>query len=440
MVNKHSLTTEQEKSPVWALLKQHNFRTLWLSESLSLLGDQFYLIALPWLVLQLTGNAFVMGTVLAVAGIPRALFMLVGGALTDRFSPRKIILTSIVLRMVLVALMAFLVLSAIIKLWMIYLCALLFGLVDAFFFPASAAIVPKLVEDRQLQTGNALIHGTAQLSLFAGPVFAGLLIALLDRGQATMVVGEAVPDVWGIGIALGVAALIFLVSGAVFTRMSFLQKAPKPKSSRRSVWASIREGLISVWRDDALRNLMLIIAAVNLLFNGPILVGIPVLADTRFPEGAAAFGVLMSAYGAGSLLGTLSAGILPRPDKRYMGQILLGVISTLGIGLMLLTVVDSTLPAALISMEMGAAYGYVGILIVTWLQTRTPPMMLGRMMSLLMFASIGLAPISMALSGAVLKINMNALFMGAGMLLIAVVIWSAFNSTVRTIGTSPINI
>src|SRR4029450_6119957 len=75
-----------QKSP--SPLRVRNFRLLWIGESISLLGDQFYLIALPWLVLQLTGSALALGVVLALAAIPRALFMLIGGAFVYRVSPR----------------------------------------------------------------------------------------------------------------------------------------------------------------------------------------------------------------------------------------------------------------------------------------------------------------------------------------------------------------
>src|SRR5713226_3608991 len=84
-------------------LSVRNFRLLWIGESISLLGDQFYMIALPWLVLQLTGSALALGTVMALAGIPRAVFMLLGGALVDRFSPRSVMIASNVARLALVA-------------------------------------------------------------------------------------------------------------------------------------------------------------------------------------------------------------------------------------------------------------------------------------------------------------------------------------------------
>src|SRR5260221_4165975 len=137
-------------------LSVRNFRLLWIGESISLLGDQFYLIALPWLVLQLTGSALVLGTVMALAGIPRALFMLVGGAFVDRFSPRAVMLASNVARLVLVGLLSALVLTNNVQLDMLYGFALAFGLADAFYFPAQTAIVPQLLPEEQLQAGNTV--------------------------------------------------------------------------------------------------------------------------------------------------------------------------------------------------------------------------------------------------------------------------------------------
>lgn len=110
---------ETKVSPI-NVLKIRNFRLLWIGEGISLLGDQFYMIALPWLVLSLTGNALAVGTVMAMAGISRALFLLVGGALTDRFTPRKLMINSNLARMVLTGLLAALVATNLIQLWMLF--------------------------------------------------------------------------------------------------------------------------------------------------------------------------------------------------------------------------------------------------------------------------------------------------------------------------------
>jgi MFS family permease len=292
-----------------------------VGQAISRLGDQFYLIALPWLVLQLTGDPLAICAVLAVASVPRAVFMLVGGALTDRFSSRTLMLCSDILRVLLVALMAGLVLAGAIELWMIYLFALVFGLVDAFFYPALNAMVPHLVKKEQLQAGNAIVQGTGQLALFAGPVVAGLLIAILDGGAPSGSAAKSVPDMLGIGVAFGFNAFTFLVS--VITL--WIMKGDQPKSSQieadtgESVWSAIRDGLIYVRRDRVLRTFFLVIAAITLLINGPIGIGVPVLAERRFAEGAAAFGIIMSALGGGMLVGTLLAGVLPRPAPSRLG-------------------------------------------------------------------------------------------------------------------------
>src|SRR5512144_332706 len=144
-------------------LANRNFRLLWLGESVSLLGDQFYFIALPWLVFQMSGSALAFGTILMVAGIPRAVFMLVGGVMTDRFSPRAVMLVSNLLRFIITVLLALVVVGQMIELWMLYLLAFCFGVVDAFFHPAYRAIIPLIVDEDGLLAGNSILHGTSQL-------------------------------------------------------------------------------------------------------------------------------------------------------------------------------------------------------------------------------------------------------------------------------------
>src|SRR5215813_10473710 len=98
MEDKMSTITETQVQKPASPLTVRNFRLLWIGESISLLGDQFYMIALPWLVLQLTGNALALGTIMALAAVPRALFMLIGGAFVDRFSPRTVMFVSNLVR------------------------------------------------------------------------------------------------------------------------------------------------------------------------------------------------------------------------------------------------------------------------------------------------------------------------------------------------------
>lgn len=421
------------KSWLPGVLFLRNFRLLWLGEGISLLGDQFYIIALPWLVLQLSGDAFATGTVLAMAGIPRALFMLLGGALTDRFSPRTLMLNANLARMGLVGLLAGLVLAGVIEVWMLYPLALAFGLVDAFFYPAQNAMLPQLVARKELKSGNAIIWGTAQLGLFVGPVLAGTLIALLDGPRAQAVAGFSNR---GIGLAFGIDALTFLISAVTLQQITLRDHPSKSNGPQpdHNVLSSIYEGLATVWNDVTLRAFFFVGAAMSFLVNGPISVGIPVLANGHFQEGAAAYGIIMGGFGAGALLGTIVAGALPKPQR--LGTVIMGLVGITGIGVALMGFVATIYLAALITFTMGGANGYITVQFFTWLQSRTPQMMLGRIMGLLMFVSIGLAPVSMTIAGVLMALHATLLFVVCGTLLALIVGLSTLNPAVRSMETT----
>lgn len=413
-------------SSLASILGIRNFRLLWIGEGISLLGDQFYLIALPWLVLILTGNALAVGSVLAIAGIPRAVFMLLGGALTDRFTPRKLMISSNLVRLILTGLLTVLVFTGLIQTWMLFAFALVFGLADAFFYPAQTSIVPQLVSKDQLQAGNAMIQGTATLSVFIGPVLAGAMISRLDGGS--------MQSMTGIAVAFALDALSFLVSIMMLSLMKIGTGLSAVEKAAEGVLASIREGLLYVWRDTTLKLVFGLTAGINILIVGPFFVGIPVIAKMRFAEGAAAYGLIMSAFGGGSLLGIALAGTLPRPSPKKLGTILLSVISLMGIGLIVIGITPSTLVAALASFMMGAANGYNNIMLITWLQKRISPALTGRIMSLVMFASLGLNPISTALSGALIGLNATALMVFAGALMTIFTLSAAFSPAIRNLG------
>jgi MFS family permease len=164
-----------------------------------------------------------------------------------------------------------------------------------------------------------------------------------------------------------------------------------------------------------------------LLINGPFVVVIPVLSATRFAGGAAPFGIIMSAFGGGALLGMILAGVLPKLPERYTISILLVVISSMGIAWACLGLVTSTLLAALLALLMGTADGYIEIMLITWLQKRTPPQMQGRMMSLAMFVTMGSTPISTPIAGALIKLNPTLFLLVTGVLAAVLSLVAALN-------------
>ena len=421
-----------QPTPRSSLFANRNFTLLFGGSTISAIGDQFTLVALPWLVLKLTGDPAALGLVLAAMALPRAAFMLIGGAVVDRMSPRKVLLGARAVNALLVSLLAVLVLGGAIHMWMIYVLALGIGLSTAFAYPAGSAILPQLVQPQQLQPANALFMGMRQLSMIVGPALAGLLIGTgAHPGH-----GQAVTDAHGLGLAFGVDAVSFLFSlGSLM--LVRIHSDHHPKTSTDSVFATIASGIRAIWVDLPLRAFILYAAVVSVFVGGPIQVGLPVLADTRLDLGAASLGILMTSNGVGMLLGSLLSGIVTRRLKSRLGLMVLCIDSLAGLALATLALVHSTLGGAVLLAGTGMLGGIAQIAIVSWIQRRVAPEMMGRTMSVLMFTFMGLGPLSAAIAGSLLKVvSLPTLFVGAGLLLTAIALSCMGNPALRSIGAA----
>jgi MFS family permease len=191
-----------------------------------------------------------------------------------------------------------------------------------------------------------------------------------------------------------------------------------------------------LWDDKPLRLMFLVIMAVNFLFVGPILVGIPVLANQRLPEGAVAFGLLMSAFSGGNLAGYLLAGALPRPSGFAMRVFLIALLVVFGLVLGSFGFIRSTWVDFALMIMLGLGNGYISITLFTWMQLRTPKAMLGRMMSMMMLSNTGLVPISQAISGAVSRWSLTILFASEGVLILLVALWTALQPELKVFSDS----
>jgi MFS family permease len=396
-----------DNSPMKRALGARDFLLLWIGQATSMLGDQFQNIAGAWLVLKLTGDPLALGVVLAVGGIPRAIFTIIGGAITDRMAPRKLMLGADAVRLGLMTLMAIQVFTGTLQPWMIYLYSLIGGIVSGLFGPASMSMAPRLLPSGDLQAGNSLMQGSTQLIGFVGPALAGALIVAFPSGNI------------GVGLAITVNALTFAVSVITLWMMNggsdvaVTSRAGKPTNVARS----IQDGFSYVLRDPALRSMFVLIAVANLAFGGPLVVGIPYLANIRFPEGAAAFGLITAGYAGGNLLGIVLSGILPKITQKAMRAFMLVMFFTFTLGIGAMAWVNSTWLAMGILFALGALNGQLAILVITGLQRNTPKEMLGRMMSMLLLGNLAFTPLSQAFAGAILRWSVPGLFLiCAGML------------------------
>jgi MFS family permease len=383
---------------------------LWLiGGTISLLGDQFYLVALPWLVLQRTGSAVAMGEIMTAGAIPRALLMLMGGAVSDRVSARKIMMATAMARTICVTVIAVLVWLRLLRTWELYSLAVVFGVADAFAVPAQTAYLPSLLKREQLVAASSMSQSTAQLTTMVGPVPAGFVIKSL-----------------GVAWAFFIDAISFLfIIGALWK----LPDPPKSPAPRKAVWHAIAEGIVYVGKDVPLRSLMLLATVMNFCIAGPVSLGLAYLTKTRFGS-PAVYGIMISAVATGGLLGALLAGMW---KIRRRGIMILVASVVLGVCLGSVGLMGRVWSIAGVLLIMGATAGLTNIHIGAWIMQRIDAAVRGRVASVLMLASFGITPISLALAGFLVAWSLKLMFLLAGGVMLLAGAGAALQKPVREI-------
>jgi MFS family permease len=381
-----------------------------------MIGDTSYQIVFIWLVLSISGSAAVLAAVLVVAAVPRGALMLVGGAVTDQFSPRTVMLASHLARGSLVTVLTATAIAGQLQIWQFYLIGALFGIADAFFWPASGAILTTLVDASDLPRANAMLSVAEQISLFVGPVLGALLLTTA-----------------GSSVALGFNAVTFFVAatallaapkGAAATSADAgLEAGPEagpPRYSVAQLLGQIRGGLNYAGRNAELRMVLLFVSAATLSYSGLFAVGLPALAREH-PHGAIALGVMVSASGLGQLVGAVAAGVTGL--FRQWGLVIITMAVLEGAGFALLGLRPNYLLAAAILAVLGAGAAYsTDVALPTYLQTRTPRELLGRVNSVIELPRVTLEPVSIALMGALAAVGVRWVFVFAAVPMFAVAI------------------
>lgn len=391
-------------------LTNPHYRRLWIGSTISLLGDQFYLVALPWVVLQLTGSAVAMGTILMAAAIPRAVLMLMGGAVTDRLSPRRILMGTASTRTVLVAAISALLWSHTLHVWHLYLLAFGFGLADAFSMPAASAFLPLLVSREQLVAANATNQTSAQLTTIVGPAPAGLVIKSLGAAWAFF---------------LDAISFLFIIAA-----LWSLPDPVRPKTPTRTpLWRSIGEAFRVVRRDEALFALIVLASMLNVCLSGPMSVGLAYLTRTKFGS-PAAYGLVVSALAIGGLGGALIAGVW---KVRRRGVFLLAACTVIAVALGTMGWLGSLASIAAVLIVMAASAGIANVHIASWVQGRVEPAVRGRVLSMIMLSVVGLAPISLGAAGFLAAWSLTGMFLVASVAMLVATAFGASRAAVRQI-------
>ncbi|HUA70480.1 MAG TPA: MFS transporter [Solirubrobacteraceae bacterium] len=365
-----------------APLAHRDYRLLAGGMSVSLLGDGLFLVALAWQVYTISDAPTALATVGIAMTIPTITCLLIGGAVSDRFDRRIVMLTADAVRAIVLAALAVLVLTGALVYWELLAIAVVYGAATAFFNPASDALVPQLLPADALAQANSLDQLIRPLALrLAGPALGGLLVAAI-----------------GAGWTFGLDAASFAVSVAALLAMSPVRAVPPASAETRSGTAGeIRAGLRYVRSHAWLWATLVTAAIAYLLFMGPTEVLLPFIVKHRFADGARDLGLIFAAGGLGSLACALAIGQFGLPRSSLTFMYLVWTVATVAVagyglarglwGLMLASVLFNTLETA----------GTIAWATVK--QRHVPAQLLGRVSSLDWLISIGLLPLSYALTG-----------------------------------------
>jgi hypothetical protein len=364
-----------------AALRIRDFALLWAGMSVSLIGDGVYFVALAWQVYDLSGSPTALSLVGLAWTLPLALFVLLGGVVTDRVERRRVMIAADLVRALAVAVIGVLSLSGVIELWHLVVMAALFGTGDAFFGPAFTSIVPQIVPRELLLQANALDQFVRPLGfMLLGPALGGWIVATFGPGEAFVF-----------------DAGTFLVSALALAFLS-----PRPLAVREeatSLLRDVREGFGFVRARPWLWATLVAAAIFLLAYWGPIDVLVPYRVRNELGGDAGDYGLILAFGGLGSIAAAALVGRRGLPRRHITVMYVswaIGSLALVGLG------VGTAVWQLMGFMFVEGAFFTAGIVIWgTLLQTHVPGELLGRVTSLDWFVSTSLVPISFALTGPV---------------------------------------
>jgi len=286
--------------------RSRNFRLYFIGQIVSMIGTWLQMVALGWLVLEMTGSAFQVGMVAAASSLPTLFLSLFGGVIVDRYDRRKILLFTQAASMVLAIVLALFTLTGTVTVPVIMVLAFLLGCIGSVATPAIQAFLSEMVDREQLHSAVALNSAIFNASRVIGPAIAGFMISWVGTGGAFMSNGLSYLAV--------IAALLAI-------RTVSRRTAPLAKQSPLE---SIRDGLSYTWGHPLLRTIVLFVSVVS-IFGWSFMSMLPVVAKQTFGLGSEGMGLLFSAFGTGSLSGTVLVSMLSgriRSDVMVIGGIL----------------------------------------------------------------------------------------------------------------------
>ncbi|HEX9037517.1 MAG TPA: MFS transporter [Ktedonobacterales bacterium] len=417
------------RGSMFAPLGYRDYRLLFAGQLISFLGDAFYAVALPWYMLTQGGGPVNLGLVLTAYGVPMGAATLLGGWLSDKLRPRRVMLFSDFIRMFILLGLAWVTFGfagAVFgwhgaPLGVIAALAATLGLFDGMFMPASQAVTPDLIPDDQLQAANGLYYSLARLAQMIGPALAGAVVSRAGSPASFAIDGAT--------FAVSTLTLVFIRGRAL--KPSAAPTTPADDTSPFE--AASATATDSLWRftfSAPYFMLLLVIMIVANLFNGATEVALPALANGPLGSNAQGFGFMLAAAGAGGLAGGLLASAVGGRVNRGWMSLLFFAFQVAPITVMAL--IANIYVAITCMAAFGALNGLGNVTFLTLVQRKLPRNLLGRIMGVFAFCNFATFPVSAAVAGfAVQRYGPQTVILAGAVILGAPLIAAFLNRDLR---------
>ncbi|MGP4042494.1 MFS transporter [Gracilibacillus sp. D59] len=389
-----------------SIFRNRTYMLLLVAGIFAIVGFSMFLTTTSWYIINVLDSAGVLGIALITATVPRLILITFGGVLADKYKKTTIMFGTNLLQALVLFCIYWLVASDSMTLALLFVTVGVFGMLDAFFGPASSSLIPKVVEKSQLQQANAYFQGIDQISFIIGPILAGVIMETSD-----------------IATSYFVATVLVLLS-ALVVFPPFIKEDPVEHEGNQSTLEDFREGIAYMKSSTFLLTGIIVLITLNFFIFGGLQIAMPLLVDLL---GGTPINLsfMEVSLGSGMVIGTLMMSIIKVKRKGFTS--LMGLFASLT-SLIIFSFATNLMFLTAILFLIGFSIAFVFVPFFTAAQENTENRIMGRVMSIIFLAMNGFDPIAYGVVSALASAGMNIqlILLVSGVMGMSIAIWVWF--------------
>lgn len=379
---------KQEKK--FNLLGSKSFVVLLIATVASSLSLSMFMFIQSWYVVAELNKEAGLGIIMICLTVPRMFSMIIGGVLADQKRQNRIMFlsdssTAIVLFGLAILFMYF----NEVPIWILAINAAFIGIFGGIFEPARDSLLPKIVKTEQLTRANSMTQGAIQIALFSGPLLAGLLISVISYHLLLIII-----------------SLLLCLSGIGVLFIKIPQKQNRiEEQTEINFINNLKEGFVYTWQEPLMRGIFIIAMVSNLFISGPLMMGLPIFVRGVLDGNSLDFSFVQGGLTFGMIAGSVLIGIINM--KKNRGTYTLYLIALQGVGMLVFSQIQTLSIAVIVIIIIGVLIPAINIPLVSMVQAYTDENKVGRVMSLIRTGSLGLIPLSYAITSFLLGLGID---------------------------------